>query len=274
MTRARRYLSLGLLFALSLAPRIASAQAARPPAGRPATPQSLGIYGFSVVLVLGDMQGADAGNTVPDAARKALADMRNFLPYKRYQLLDSGWILCCAAQKTGAGVSGRVRGPDDRYYTYVIEPIGIADAKPIGDAKLTLRFSMREEGVESPADLDLSKMSDVARLEHKRQLADALTERDQAEAALTRATKQYEVGVSSAPEKDAATLRYQRADRRVKDLEAIAAGRPAGAAEPKIMDSTFSIAPGETVVIGTSRVKGDQALIALLTAATKPAGTR
>jgi hypothetical protein len=36
------------------------------------------------------------------------------------------------------------------------------------------------------------------------------------------------------------------------------------------MDSTFSIAVGETVVIGTSRLKGEKALIALLTAATKP----
>ena len=37
-----------------------------------------------------------------------------------------------------------------------------------------------------------------------------------------------------------------------------------------IMDSTFSIAVGETVVIGTSRLKGEKALIALLTAAAKP----
>ena len=36
------------------------------------------------------------------------------------------------------------------------------------------------------------------------------------------------------------------------------------------MDSSFSIALGETVVIGTSRLNGDQALIALLTAAAKP----
>jgi len=123
-------------------------------------------------------------------------------------------------------------------------------------------------------DLDITKMSDVARLEHKRQLSDALSERDIAETALQQATKRYEVGVLSGPEKDAAEIRYQRAVTRVKDLEAIAAGKPAGAAEPKIMDSTFSIAPGETVVIGTSRVKGEQALIALLTAATRPRGTR
>lgn len=40
------------------------------------------------------------------------------------------------------------------------------------------------------------------------------------------------------------------------------------------MDSSFSIALGETVVIGTSRLNGDQALIALLTAAAKPGASR
>ena len=38
-----------------------------------------------------------------------------------------------------------------------------------------------------------------------------------------------------------------------------------------LMDSSFLISPGETVVIGTSRLNGDQALITILTAATKPA---
>lgn len=47
-----------------------------------------------------------------------------------------------------------------------------------------------------------------------------------------------------------------------------------GSSGRSIMDSTFSIALGETVVIGTSRLKGDQALIALLTAARKPGAAR
>jgi hypothetical protein len=272
MTRARRHLLFGLLMStLTLAPSVVSAQTPRTTVTtpqKPWTPQPLGIYGFSVVLVTGDMQGPDAGNTVPETARRALADMRSFLPFKRYQLLDSAWILCCAVQRTGAGVSGRVRGPDDRDYTYVIEQIGFSDSK------LTVHFSMREAGLAQAMELELSKMSDVGRLEHKRQLAEALTDRDQAETAMRQATQRFEVGVVSGPDKDAAVMRYERAAARVKDLEAIAAGRSAGSPEAKLMDSTFSIAPGETVVIGTSRVKGDQALIALLTAATKPGGTR
>ena len=46
--------------------------------------------GFSVVLVLGEMQGTGATDTVPPAARKALADMKDFLPYKGYRFLDTG----------------------------------------------------------------------------------------------------------------------------------------------------------------------------------------
>ena len=68
-------------------------------------------YGFSVVLVLGDMQGGGGTpDNVPPAARKALADMKDFLPYKSYRLLDSAWIL-------GSGnVSTRLRGADDQEY--------------------------------------------------------------------------------------------------------------------------------------------------------------
>jgi hypothetical protein len=39
-----------------------------------------------------------------------------------------------------------------------------------------------------------------------------------------------------------------------------------GALPSTVIETTFSIDPGETVVVGTSRVKGDRALIALLTA--------
>src|SRR5918993_1369579 len=40
-----------------------------------------------------------------------------------------------------------------------------------------------------------------------------------------------------------------------------------------IIDSSFIMQPGETVVVGTSRLGGDKAIIALVTAAKKPSGT-
>jgi hypothetical protein len=46
--------------------------------------------------------------------------------------------------------------------------------------------------------------------------------------------------------------------------------RSSGGFKGAIIDSTFSMDIGETVVIGTSSLKGDKALIALLTAAKRP----
>jgi hypothetical protein len=242
------------------------------------TPAAIGVHGFSVVLVVGGMQGSSASDNVPEAARKALADMKDFLPYKRYQLLDAAWILCCGTANNG--VSGRVRGPDGRDYLYVLDPGSVAGSK------LNLRFTMREaQEVLMPA-VSQSKLSDTARLEHSRQLYEAIRERDEAEL-VARTTKQkYDVGVMSAPDVEAATTRLRRAEQRVQDLQRLAGSparataqggggaRGAGSSGRSIMDSSFSIALGETVVIGTSRLNGDQALIAILTAAAKPGGAR
>ena len=90
----------------------AAAQAGKP--GVPITTPKPGwpgaTYGFSVVLVLGDMQGGATADNVPAAARKALTDLKDFLPYKSYRLLDSAWVL-------GSGnVSTRLRGVDDQEY--------------------------------------------------------------------------------------------------------------------------------------------------------------
>jgi hypothetical protein len=44
---------------------------------------------------------------VPEGARKALADLRGFLPYKGYQLLDSSWLRATQDKPTEARVVGR-----------------------------------------------------------------------------------------------------------------------------------------------------------------------
>ncbi len=84
------------------------------------------LQGFSVVLVLGDLQGFGAPDDVPQAARKALTDMRDFLPFKSYKLLDATWVMCCARVGRRAGPPGvtsvrevasvnqMLRGPDDQ----------------------------------------------------------------------------------------------------------------------------------------------------------------
>src|SRR5688572_910962 len=68
------------------------------------------LNGFSVVLVEGSTSGGTATEGVPAAAAKALADLKDFLPYKSYRLLDTQWTL-------GSGrMANRLRGPDGRDY--------------------------------------------------------------------------------------------------------------------------------------------------------------
>jgi len=190
---------------------------------RPASPSALGLQGYSVVLVVGDMQASGSGETVPPAARKALTDMQAFLPYKRYQLLDAAWMLCCGAFR--APIAGRMRGPEDREYSYSIETTGAEDNK------LTVRFTMRE-----------------------------------VEAAMSTNSSSSVTAGGSGSRSTSGSISAQHA------LTADGGLTPVG--RGALLDSTFSIAVGETVVIGTSRLKGDQALIALLTAAGKPGAPR
>ena len=247
-------------------PASLAAQQSRASAGREKSPAALGIHGFSVILVVGYIQGTSS-ELVPDVAKKALNDMREFLPFKRYQLLDAAWMLCCGSYKSG--VSGRVRGPNQQDYTYQVDPIGMTDSK------LNVRFSMREMHDSSPV-LSPGKLSDSARLEHSRQMYEAIRERDEAEMTARNVKQKHDVGLLGPGDLEAATLRHKRAVQRVDDLQHLAGGGKArsGTSGHNIMDSTFSIALGETVVVGTSRLNGDQALIALLTAAAKPGAAR
>ena len=266
MIRNYRSLVAALAVVTFVWPAGLAAQQSRASAGREKSPAALGIHGFSVILVVGYIQGTSS-ELVPDVAKKALNDMREFLPFKRYQLLDAAWMLCCGSYKNG--VSGRVRGPNERDYSYQVDPIGVTDSK------LNLRFSMREMHDTTPV-LSQGKLSDSARLEHSRQLYEAIRERDDAEAMARSVKQKHDVGLLGPGDLEGATLRHRRATQRVEDLQRLAGGRTSygGTSGHNIMDSTFSIALGETVVVGTSRLNGDQALIALLTAAAKPGAAR
>jgi hypothetical protein len=256
----------GLAAVLAFTPAVATAQQS----GRSTTksrsgPASLGIHGFSVVLVIGAMSGtaASSSDLVPESARKALADMKDFLPYKRYQLLDAGWMLCCASNNNGA--SGRVRGPNERDYTYSVDPIGVSDSR------LNLRFSMREVPALAGERLIHELLTDSRRTEQHPDVVRSMRELDEAVEQYN-ATKILNVkGLVATSELDRANLRVKSAEQRVESLKS--KSRPAGT-HRNVIDSTFSISLGETVVIGTSRLNGDQALIAILTAAAKPGAAR
>ena len=125
----------GLLARLAAAITLAgaatvSAQSPAPVKVAPASPQ-----GYSVVLVLGDVQNASAGdNNVPAAARKALGDMKDFLPYKSYRLLDAQWIL--GSQRT----ISRLRGANEQEYELTLR--GVLSA----GGKLNVNFRLAEPG--------------------------------------------------------------------------------------------------------------------------------
>jgi hypothetical protein len=50
------------------------------------------IRGFSVVLLLGEQQGSVPSEGLSPAALRAIADIKEFLPYKGYRVLDTQWV--------------------------------------------------------------------------------------------------------------------------------------------------------------------------------------
>ena len=127
---------------------------AAPPKMVPAPYSSSAIprRGFNVVLLLGDMQGVDAQDSIPVAARKALSDMKDFLPYKSYRLLDTQWII--------GGTSGpaltRLRGADEQEYELELRASPLLMQQTSGTAAfdpraMSVRFVLRDGDVAGAA---------------------------------------------------------------------------------------------------------------------------
>jgi hypothetical protein len=233
----------------------ASAQspaAAKPVAGTepPVKATVAAPQGYSVVLVLGDMQNASpADSNVPAAARKALADLKDFLPYKSYRLLDAQWIL--GSQKT----LSRLRGANDQEYELTLRGIQISGGK------LNVTFRLAEPGallaVKPSPDAD-SRSARRAELERALRNAEAEMARARAASGDKRAE-----AIAAANEKVAAISRELEQEKGTREAALKEATIRAARA---VIDTSFAMDVGETVVVGTSRVAGDKALIALLTA--------
>jgi hypothetical protein len=106
------------------------------------------VQGFSVLLLVGETQGAAAPpENISAPARKALADIKDFLPYKSYRALDTVWV----AGNDGGVSSGGFRTDTGPYhFTLRTFPRDLA-AKPgttdsaLGRAKFTLVFQRPNE---------------------------------------------------------------------------------------------------------------------------------
>jgi hypothetical protein len=226
----------------------ALATAQQPKASAPAV-ASPSVHGFSVALVLGDMQGSAKADSVPEGARKALADLRDFLPYKSYRLLDTQWILCCGSTKAGTGISGRLRGlsqtlgPDEQEYPFSVNLVAVSGSQ------LSVRFVMTDNG---------GAMKKTVPQKVSPEVFEKDVTRDKREKDVEKTQRQAE-------ERDKRDREMEKMQRQAEELLRASGGKGT------IIDSTFSMDIGETVVIGTSSLKGDKALIALLTAAKRPA---
>ncbi len=230
----------------------------RPPSARTATADddSPRPQAFSVSLVLGEMQASGASDTVPAAARKALTDVKDFLPYKAYRLLDSQWTLCCGRRETGnSRIISRLRGPEDQDYAVELDP------RNAGSGKWSVHFSLWEPRAKEAGELTAATAGGATASSQEAQRA--ALERQLAELRKTE-TQNHPDAVRTLAQIDA----LQRAVNDLRRAADVAAQgyRMSMTSRRAVIDTSFTMDIGETVVVGTSRLKGDKALIALLTA--------
>ena len=67
-------------------------------------------YSFQISLLLADVEGEEAYVGLSKNAQKALEDLKDFLPFKSYRLLDFAWL------RTSHRSSARVKGADGSTY--------------------------------------------------------------------------------------------------------------------------------------------------------------
>jgi hypothetical protein len=242
-------------FSLLLVATPARAQATPPRPGSvsvspPPTAAEAGFQGFSIVLVLGDVQDGATSDNIPAGARAALGDLRDFLPYRSYRVLDTAWVL--ASSQTRQAVNSRLQGPDEQDYEITL------DRMPLPPSSLQVRFAMREP------DRNAERRAAVADREAalKAELQELVAAHSALESQLRKAEGSQNRG-------DADALRQRLADTEIAIETRQRQGRyaPGGAT---LIDTSFTMSLGETVVVGTSRMRGgNKALIVLLTAATR-----
>ena len=213
------------------------------------------LQGFSIVLVLGDVQDGATSDNIPAGARAALADLKDFLPYRSYRVLDTAWVLASSA--TRQTVSSRLQGPDEQDYEVMLDRI------PVGASSLQVQFEMREPDGNAERRAAIADREAAIRAEIQQLMS--------AHAALE---NQYRRAEAAQNRGDADALRQRLAENELALETRQRQGRyaPGGAT---LINTSFTMSLGETVVVGTSRMRGgNKALIVLLTAATRGAKPR
>lgn len=211
-----------------------------------------GLQGFGIVLVLGDVQEGATSDNIPAAARAALADLKDFLPYRSYRVLDTAWLLASSTNRQA--VTSRLRGPDEQEYEVVLDRLALPPSS------VQVRFAMREPGgyAVQRADSEAAMRAELQQMMAMRSTLE--TQQKRAEAAQNRG------------EVDA--IRAKLNDMEIHS-EALQRQIRSSFGNSALIDTSFNMSLGETVVVGTSRIRGgNKALIVLLTAATRGAKPR
>jgi hypothetical protein len=227
-----------LLFGDSTAAQVTSGQPARGTIYYSQAEPIPGLRGFSISLVQGNLT-TGAASDVPPAAAKALADLRDFLPYKSYKLLDTQW-------SAGSGqVKGRLRGVNANEYE-----LELSTRRETGrDGSLSVsRFVLRESGTDGNAERPAATLRGGG----------------------TSGTQRRPVPSDEVAVEELRREMEMAAQARAAQTQTFA--KLLGAARP-VIDTSFSMDIGETIVVGTSRLQGDTALIVLLTAVPRTAAT-
>lgn len=261
MTKA--FVAVLLLVTASVTPAYGQAGTQAPGAFFP--PRILGtnqIQGFNIVLVLGVTQPAGTAPTeeLPAGAKTALNDMREFLPFKHYRVLDSQWISCCHANTTV--LSGRLRGvigvPSGEGTTKIMHRVfGFTVSASASEIVLPVRFVLTPHTGPQSDEQEASRAQLIARLEQ------SISELEAQQKA------QRERGYTEKHPQMLELVQQQQLLRAQMTQLNIRGQATEHAASEPLIDSSFTMNVGETVVVGTSRVGGDKALIALITAARK-----
>lgn len=230
------------------------------------------LQGFNIVLVAGRIQasGNSPGGDVPPAAKKALNDMKDFLPYKHYHLVDSQWTMCCSADELP--ITGRLQGvvpPDgERKVDMLLDlTFQLAVRRDPDPRKLPIYFTLHH----APLRTAQGTMSVAREAELEKRLSELRRELDTLEDDIRRrrgAENRSEVGALT----DQRRKVEERFNQTRSELARGQAARTSSSTGAALIDSNFTMEPGETVVVGTSALGGDTALIAILTAVKR--GTR
>jgi hypothetical protein len=225
------------------------------------------IQGFNIVLLVGEMQGAGGPvDDLPQGARRALGDMKEFLPFKHYRVLDSQWTSCCA-QTTLATLSGRLQGVvgimSGSEVKLVQRPYVFNLTIQPGSDKLQVQFGLREEEGGSREDYAVSE----------RQLQNLVQDFEIARQRLEEEKKRVAVGVVSPRDLRPLEDQVRQLERQMVAARADAPAQRSSKSGRSVINSSFTMDIGETVVVGTSRLGGDKALIALVTAARRSTTT-